>query len=247
MKYVLDRWGHGEICRGDREAPPRSSSPASRWTSASPGPPVAQARPYRRPPPAPAGPVLRRRRAPGRPAGAPTRCAALAEIADRHGSGTIRLTVWQNLLISDIPEEKIPAVQREIERARRLTGGRRTSGAAWWPARATSAASSRPPNTKRHAMAIADHLDARLELDAPDQHPRDRLPQFVRPALHRRHRPAWDRGRSRRRHGRGLPHLPRRRLRRRAGRRPRNLPRASRPTEAPAVIERMLRGYLAHR
>ena len=30
----------------------------------------------------------------------------LAEIADRFGSGTIRLTVWQNLLISDIDEAR---------------------------------------------------------------------------------------------------------------------------------------------
>jgi sulfite reductase beta subunit-like hemoprotein len=30
-------------------------------------------------------------------------------------SATLRLTVWQNLLISDIPEEKIPAVQDSLE------------------------------------------------------------------------------------------------------------------------------------
>ena len=39
----------------------------------------------------------------------------LAAIADRHGSGTIRLTVWQNLLISDIPREEVEAALREIE------------------------------------------------------------------------------------------------------------------------------------
>jgi ferredoxin-nitrite reductase len=41
----------------------------------------------------------------------------LAAIAERHGSGTIRLTVWQNLLISDIPEGRIDAVRGEIEAA----------------------------------------------------------------------------------------------------------------------------------
>ena len=35
----------------------------------------------------------------------------LADLAERHGSGTIRLTVWQNLLISDIPEHQIDAVK----------------------------------------------------------------------------------------------------------------------------------------
>ena len=38
----------------------------------------------------------------------------LADIADRYGSGTIRLTVWQNLLISDIPPEKVGAVKLEL-------------------------------------------------------------------------------------------------------------------------------------
>ena len=32
----------------------------------------------------------------------------LAAIARRFGSGTLRLTVWQNLLISDVPEDRLP-------------------------------------------------------------------------------------------------------------------------------------------
>src|SRR3712207_5980630 len=42
------------------------------------------------------------------------RMRGLAEVADRFGSGTIRLTVWQNLLISDIPRERMPAAQEAI-------------------------------------------------------------------------------------------------------------------------------------
>jgi len=34
----------------------------------------------------------------------PTLGKQLLDIAERRGSGTLRLTVWQNLLISDIPE-----------------------------------------------------------------------------------------------------------------------------------------------
>ena len=33
----------------------------------------------------------------------------LAEIAERFGSGTFRLTVWQNLLVSDIPDAQVEA------------------------------------------------------------------------------------------------------------------------------------------
>src|SRR5438067_3130559 len=39
----------------------------------------------------------------------------LAEIAERRGSGTLRLTVWQNLLVSDIPEPQVADTAAEIE------------------------------------------------------------------------------------------------------------------------------------
>src|SRR5437764_3209462 len=39
----------------------------------------------------------------------------LAEIAARRGSGTLRLTVWQNLLVSDIPQAQVPDAVAEIE------------------------------------------------------------------------------------------------------------------------------------
>jgi ferredoxin-nitrite reductase len=40
----------------------------------------------------------------------------LADISNQYGSGTIRLTVWQNLLISDISEADIAAVIRALKR-----------------------------------------------------------------------------------------------------------------------------------
>ena len=44
-------------------------------------------------------------------------------------------------------------------------------------------------NTKDTAMAIAAWVEARVALDTPDQRAPHRLPQLLRPALHRRHRP----------------------------------------------------------
>ena len=38
-----------------------------------------------------------------------------AQLAVRRGSGTLRLTVWQNLLISDIPEEQVAEAVHDIE------------------------------------------------------------------------------------------------------------------------------------
>lgn len=90
----------------------------------------------------------------------------LADIADHYGSGTIRLTVWQNLLISDIAEEQIPTVKQELEalglrwHLSDIRGGLvACTGNAGCKYSAT--------DTKRHALAIADHLEGRIELDQP--------------------------------------------------------------------------------
>lgn len=39
----------------------------------------------------------------------------LANVAEIYGSGTLRLTPWQNLLISDIPQVKIPDLVKQLE------------------------------------------------------------------------------------------------------------------------------------
>jgi ferredoxin-nitrite reductase len=90
----------------------------------------------------------------------------LARIADRYGSGTIRLTVWQNLLISDIDDADIPAVQQGIERLGlhwSATNIRAGLVACTGNAGCKFAAS----NTKWHALRIAEYLDSRMVLDVP--------------------------------------------------------------------------------
>src|SRR5262249_32036192 len=42
---------------------------------------------------------------------------AVADIADEFGSGEIRLTVWQNLLIPNIPSSKVPAAVQALRDA----------------------------------------------------------------------------------------------------------------------------------
>jgi ferredoxin-nitrite reductase len=90
----------------------------------------------------------------------------LARIADRYGSGTIRLTVWQNLLISDIDSADIDVVKKEIERLGlhwSATNIRAGLVACTGNAGCKYAAS----NTKSHALRIADYLDSRIALDVP--------------------------------------------------------------------------------
>ena len=90
----------------------------------------------------------------------------LAAIADRYGSGTIRLTVWQNLLISDIDEANLAAVKRAIEAA----------GLAWSATNIRSGLVActgnggckfAASNTKGHALRLAEYLEQRLQLDQP--------------------------------------------------------------------------------
>lgn len=90
----------------------------------------------------------------------------IAALARRHGSGTIRLTVWQNLLVSDIPDAAIEAACAAIAElglgweASNIRGG---LVACTGNAGCKFAAS----NTKRHAAELAEFLDARIAVDAP--------------------------------------------------------------------------------
>jgi ferredoxin-nitrite reductase len=90
----------------------------------------------------------------------------IADIADRFGSGTIRLTVWQNLLISDIPNERIAQIERELESIGLSSSATSVRGglvACTGNAGCKYAAS----DTKKHALMISDYLESRLTLDQP--------------------------------------------------------------------------------
>jgi ferredoxin-nitrite reductase len=90
----------------------------------------------------------------------------LAEIARRFGSGTIRLTVWQNLLISDVADRDIGVCVAAIAALGlgvEASAIRRGLIACTGNAGCKFAAS----NTKGHALKLADWLEARLAIDRP--------------------------------------------------------------------------------
>ncbi len=90
----------------------------------------------------------------------------LASIADEFGSGLIRLTVWQNLLIPDIDDTNIPLVQQRLELLGldwRATSFRAGLVACTGNAGCKYAAS----NTKGHALMLAEYLESRLSIDQP--------------------------------------------------------------------------------
>ena len=90
----------------------------------------------------------------------------LARIASEFGDGDIRLTVWQNLLISGIPENRVPAAEAAIDAIGLST--KATSIRAGLVA-CTGNAGCRlaMSNTKGHAEAIAQHCESRVQLDGP--------------------------------------------------------------------------------
>jgi ferredoxin-nitrite reductase len=90
----------------------------------------------------------------------------LAEISERFGSGTLRLTVWQNLLISDVADRDVGvciSALRALGIAIEASAIRRGLVACTGNAGCKFAAS----NTKGHALRLADYLEARLAVDLP--------------------------------------------------------------------------------
>ena len=95
-------------------------------------------------------------------------------------------------------------------------------------------------DTKSHAVALANHLDARFhDPRAAGQPARHRLPSLLRPALHRRHRPHGRQGRRRR----GLSGRHRRRRRQDQGI-ARELISAIRFTDLAPILENLFTAYV---
>ncbi|MEH2078574.1 MAG: precorrin-3B synthase [Nostoc sp.] len=89
----------------------------------------------------------------------------LADLAAKYGSG-IRLTPWQNLLLTDIPQQWVADVKSEItflgldSSTTNIKGGLvACSGKKGCAASAT--------DTKSHALVLAKYLETRLTLDYP--------------------------------------------------------------------------------
>ncbi len=90
----------------------------------------------------------------------------LADLASNYGSGSLRLTPWQNLLIPDIADGFVETVKRNLLRmgfhhdASSVAGGlvacTGNAGCKWASA-----------NTKAHALEIARHLEKHVRLDQP--------------------------------------------------------------------------------
>ena len=91
---------------------------------------------------------------------------AVANIADQFGSGEIRLTVWQNLLITNVPQSSIThAVQALRDAGLECSAGAILQGTvACTGNRGCRYAST---DTKSHAVELATMLDSKFKINQP--------------------------------------------------------------------------------
>jgi ferredoxin-nitrite reductase len=90
----------------------------------------------------------------------------LADVARAFGDGDIRLTVWQNLLISGVPTAKLKAAQEKIE-ALGLAIEANAIRAGLVACTGNTGCKFAASDTKRHAEDIAAWCESKLSLDTP--------------------------------------------------------------------------------
>jgi ferredoxin-nitrite reductase len=96
----------------------------------------------------------------------PRQMLRLAELADSYGSGEIRLTVWQNLLIPNVPDALVQSLKRALEKAGFSTRqSNHSSGVV--ACTGNQFCKYAQSNTKGHALELIKYLEKRLELDRP--------------------------------------------------------------------------------
>lgn len=96
----------------------------------------------------------------------PEQMRKLADLCQRCGDGTIRLTAWQNLIVPGVRDEHLEAAKAELE----------AMGLAWQSSQIRANLIACTGNfgckfalasTKKTALEIADYVEARLDLDTP--------------------------------------------------------------------------------
>jgi len=96
----------------------------------------------------------------------PKQMLRVAEIADLYGSGEIRLTVWQNFIIPNVPDAYVETVKKALRKIGFDTQQSLLRGGLI-ACTGNSFCKFAQSNTKGHALELADYLDKRITLDAP--------------------------------------------------------------------------------
>jgi ferredoxin-nitrite reductase len=92
--------------------------------------------------------------------------SVISSVAETHGSGEIRLTVWQNLILPNIRAELIDAARRDLAAAD-LSDSVASFAAGTVACTGNTGCRFSATNTKEHALALAGFLDQRFPMAEP--------------------------------------------------------------------------------
>lgn len=96
----------------------------------------------------------------------PKQMLRLADLADAHGAGEIRLTVWQNFIIPNVPDESVPTLKQALEKAGFATQQSNIASGII-ACTGNSYCKFAQANTKGHALDVLKQLEKRITLDQP--------------------------------------------------------------------------------
>jgi ferredoxin-nitrite reductase len=96
----------------------------------------------------------------------PKQMLRVAEIAELYGSGEIRLTVWQNFIIPNVPDSYVETVKKALRKIGFDTQQSLLRGGLI-ACTGNSYCKFAKANTKAHAAALADYLEKKIKLDLP--------------------------------------------------------------------------------
>ncbi|MCG3777361.1 MAG: Sulfite reductase [ferredoxin] [Nitrospira sp.] len=96
----------------------------------------------------------------------PAQMLRLADLADNYGSGEVRLTVWQNLIIPNVPDAFVETLKKALVKMG-LDWRQSNLRSGFVACTGNSYCKFAGANTKSHALELMDWLDKRFQLDLP--------------------------------------------------------------------------------
>ena len=96
----------------------------------------------------------------------PRQMLRLVELADSYGSGEIRLTVWQNFIVPNVPDAFVPTLKKALEKAGFATKQSHLASGVI-ACTGNSYCKFAQSNTKGHALELIRWLEKKVELDQP--------------------------------------------------------------------------------
>ena len=96
----------------------------------------------------------------------PRQMLRLVELADSYGGGEIRLTVWQNFIVPNVPDAFVPTLKKALEKAGFATKQSHLASGVI-ACTGNSYCKFAQSNTKGHALELIRWLEKKVELDQP--------------------------------------------------------------------------------